>query len=121
MNGDGACPVGPERDEGKEAFSVKRDTFEKESRTILERRNDFFEYEYWDDYRQAEYMDYLVSEEDIGEVRKLIENVTIASSGDPALFAIIEEEAAGYFAGDRSMEDVLNTIQNRASTIVNEK
>ena len=111
----------PENVIPSEAFSVKRDTFEKESRTIMERRNEYFELIYWDDYKQAEYIDYRVAGEDIEEVRKLIENVTIASSGDPALLAIIEEEAAGYFAGDRSMEDVLNTIQNRAATIVNEK
>lgn len=104
-----------------EAISIKRDTFEKESQTIMKSRNDYFEASYWDDPRQAEYVDYRVSEEDIDEVRKLIENVTISSSGDPELFAIIQEEAAGYFAGDRSIEDVLNVIQNRATTIVNEK
>lgn len=104
-----------------EALSVKRDTFEKDSQTIMKSRNDYFEYVYWNDPRQAEYVDYRVSEEDIDEVRKLIENVTISSSGDPALFSIIQEEAAAYFAGDRSLEDVLSTIQNRATTIVNEK
>ncbi|MBO4928717.1 MAG: carbohydrate ABC transporter substrate-binding protein [Clostridiales bacterium] len=111
----------PENVIPSEAFSVKRDTFEKESQTIMERRNDFFETIYWDDYKEAEYLDYRVSGEDIEEVRKLIENVTISSSGDPALFAIIQEETAAYFAGDRGLEDVLNTIQNRAATIVNEK
>ena len=35
--------------------------------------------------------------------------------------AILSEEAAGYFAGSRSEEDVLKNIDNRAKQILQEK
>ena len=41
-------------------------------------------------------------------------------SDDEAVFNIIVEEAAGYFAGDRTIDDVLKNIQNRAKLIVTE-
>ncbi|MBR3033690.1 MAG: hypothetical protein IKH92_11800, partial [Clostridiales bacterium] len=61
-----------------------------------------------------------ISEEDIGEVRKLITNVTRSVNRDPVISGIISEEAAGYFAGDRTEDEVLSTIQNRTSIVVKE-
>lgn len=61
-----------------------------------------------------------ITEQDIEELKTLIENATLSTNLDPAVMDIIEEEAAAYFAGDRTVDEVLKTIQNRTSTIVKE-
>ena len=39
----------------------------------------------------------------------------------PSVMMIVNEEAPGYFEGQRSIEDVCKYIQNRATTVVNER
>ena len=39
---------------------------------------------------------------------------------DSSLQDIIQEEAEGYFAGDKKLDDVCSVIQNRVTTYVNE-
>ena len=51
----------------------------------------------------------------------LVESVSTIVSVDPAVLAIIQEEAAGYFADQKSLDDVCRNIQNRTTTIVNER
>ena len=40
---------------------------------------------------------------------------------DPSLTAIITETAGAYFAGDKSLDETADLIQNRASLYVNEQ
>ena len=61
-----------------------------------------------------------VKEEDIDALRTLVENADTIFLQDAAAFNVISEEAAGYFAGDRTAEDILSIIQNRTKTIVSE-
>ena len=61
-----------------------------------------------------------VHEEDIDMLRELVENADTMAVRDEAILAIISEDAAGYFAGDRSADDVLSIIQNRTKTVVTE-
>ena len=61
-----------------------------------------------------------ISESDIDELRELMEHaegteITIAAISD-----VVKEEAAAYFAGDRTEEEVLKNIQNRAGNIIKE-
>ena len=61
-----------------------------------------------------------ISESDIDELRELMEHadgteITIAAISD-----VLKEEAAAYFAGDRTEEEVLKNIQNRAGNIIKE-
>lgn len=63
----------------------------------------------------------LATEEDIDEIRRLMSIATDAYCYDKAMLDVVLEESAGYFAGDRSEDDVLKTIQNRASIIAKEK
>ena len=111
------------------AMSVRRETFETESRAILERSAENYEERFWDSPSVQKYVkihdmeswSHLVTEDDINEVRNLIGSVTASTCGDPALLDIIMEEAAAYFAGDRSIDEVLKTIQKRAANVVYEK
>ena len=53
-----------------------------------------------------------------------IDALKSATSGygvDPAIITIVDEEIQAYFAGQKSIEDVTDTIQNRAQTLINER
>jgi len=50
-----------------------------------------------------------------------IEKITQSTGGDTDVWKIVSEEAAGYFAGSRTVEDVCRNIQDRASKIVQER
>lgn len=62
-----------------------------------------------------------ISEETISEYMKILENIRLISSSDPDVLSIVMEEAAGYFTGQRSLDEVCRTISNRAKTIVQER
>ena len=51
----------------------------------------------------------------------LVGEVTTVTRTDPSVMMIVNEEAPGYFEGQRSIEDVCKNIQNRATTVVNER
>lgn len=61
-----------------------------------------------------------VSEEDVAAFHSLLENTTKVIGLDDAIIDIVMEEAAGYFAGDKSLDVTAEIIQNRANTYVNE-
>ena len=62
-----------------------------------------------------------LTQEDADEFVSIIENVSTFSSFDPGIMAIIKEEVAGYYEGQRSAEDVSKIIQNKATTKVHER
>ncbi|MBR5426046.1 MAG: carbohydrate ABC transporter substrate-binding protein [Clostridiales bacterium] len=95
--------------------------YELESANIMKSVNDLYDQYYKEDPILARLLAYHVSEEDSGEFRELVEGATICTGGDPVIFNIICEEAAGYFAGDRTEDEVLKNIQNRAMTVVKER
>ncbi len=92
-----------------------------EAETIMETVNEYYAQYYAEDPVLARLLSYQVTEEDTEEFRELVENATICTGGDPVIFSIICEEAAGYFAGDRTEDEVLRNIQNRATTVVKER
>ena len=61
-----------------------------------------------------------ISESDIDEFRELMEHAEGCEITISAISDVIKEEAAAYFAGDRTEEEVLKNIQNRAGNIVKE-
>ncbi len=62
-----------------------------------------------------------ITDETLSEYMKILESIRLVSSSDPELMSIVMEEAAGYFADQRSLEEVCRTISNRAKTIVQER
>ena len=61
------------------------------------------------------------NEADQAELAKLIEGVSQAEKSDTDVVNIILEEAPGFFSGQRTVEDVCKNIQNRATTVVQER
>ena len=62
-----------------------------------------------------------VSDEHAANLKKVIETVHDSCSSDPSALMIIQEEAPGYFTGQRTLDDVVNIIQKRAYAIVQER
>ncbi len=62
-----------------------------------------------------------ITDETLSEYMKILESIRLISSSDPSVMSIVMEEAAGYFAGQRSLDEVCSTISNRAKTIVQER
>ena len=116
-------------DLGDMGISVNKEVFEKETQSALEKNKE--EYDRARTYFEDLVKQYggivddsslppLIADEDIREFRSLIENATKSSCIDESIFNIIAEEAAGYFAGDRTEDDVLKNIDNRAKLVVTE-
>lgn len=62
-----------------------------------------------------------LTQEHIDSFEKLISSVAASQSWDTDILNIILEEAAGFFAGQRSLDDVCSIIQNRATIVVQER
>ncbi len=107
---------------GRGGLPLKKSAFAEECRYDMESANKLH-----DDFVKEN--PYLVGKlpyfpevlaEDIDTLQSLAEKADTMISDDEAVFNIIAEEAAGYFAGDRTIDDVLKNIQNRAKLIVTE-
>ncbi len=61
-----------------------------------------------------------LSKEEADELYEYICSVNMAYSYDEDLYVIIEEDAAAYFEGDKSVEEVVKIIQSRAQVYINE-
>lgn len=61
-----------------------------------------------------------VPEEAFEPIRNLIQSVDTAVRSSPELDQMIEEEASFYFNGTKSVEEVVDIIENRVRTYVNE-
>lgn len=64
---------------------------------------------------------YNITQEQADKLLSIIENAAITSSPDYILYYPLCEEAAAYFAGGKTVEEVVAIIQNRATIYVNEK
>ena len=112
----------PQNNEMNGGLPVNKNTFERESVAEMETMNARYEDMlkavengelYYGTFPQA-------TMEDIDEIRRQITLATDAICYDKAMFNVIVEETAGYFAGDHTADEVLKNIQNRTATIVKE-
>lgn len=51
----------------------------------------------------------------------MVESIHVTACIDGAISDIINEEAAAYFAGSRTEDEVLKTIDNRARQVIAER
>ena len=51
----------------------------------------------------------------------MIENCRVRPACDPAILNIIHEEIPAYFAGQKEIEEVCKSINNRAQTVLDER
>lgn len=63
---------------------------------------------------------YAATPEQVQMVRNLIESASAATNNDETILSIINEEAQGYFEGQKSAQEVAGIIQSRVQTYVSE-
>ena len=67
-------------------------------------------------------LDYIkpVTQETLDKYKNTINRISKMQSEDVSLKNIIKEEVGAYFAGDKSVDEVCEIIQNRASIYIQE-
>lgn len=61
-----------------------------------------------------------LTQEQVADYREVLDSASGVWSYDENIKTIVSEEAAAYFSGDKSIDDVCAVIQNRVTTYVNE-
>ena len=107
------------------AFPVNRNAFKTNCQTELDVNKEMLD-SIAEDFKKglakedpSEYMK--MTSEQLDMLTAALEKVTQSSGFDSDVWAIVAEEAAGFFSGSRTVEDVCKNIQNRASKIVQER
>ena len=95
---------------------------EKTKKDIEQFEQEKAEMQQWGDTEYLEmYYNFDMNEDMAEDFIKIIEGVSTITSTDAGIMMIVNEEAPGYFEGQRSAEDVCKNIQNRATTLLNER
>lgn len=63
---------------------------------------------------------YAATDKQVEAMREMIENAQADCRMESEIFAIINEEAQGYFSGHKSVEDAASVVQNRVQLYLNE-
>ncbi len=65
---------------------------------------------------------YAATEEDLATFEILLQGIsTESTSNDSAIYSIVREEAASYFSGQKSLDEVIDIIQNRVTLYLEEQ
>lgn len=64
---------------------------------------------------------YAMSQEQADQILDLINSTKVVTGYDDNIMSIISDEAAAYFAGDKSLDDTVNMIQSRVNLYVAEQ
>ncbi len=75
----------------------------------------------WNSEKQTTEEIYALSEEQIEQIRELILTTTKVADFDQEILDIVREQAAPYFAGQKSAEEVAKLVQSKANIYVNEQ
>ena len=62
-----------------------------------------------------------VTEEELARYEQFINSIDQTDLRDPVLYRIVKEAAGAYFAGDKTLDETVQLIQNRAMLYVNEQ
>ncbi|MBO6054188.1 MAG: extracellular solute-binding protein, partial [Oscillospiraceae bacterium] len=75
----------------------------------------------WIDESGVQHNIYAMTQEQADEVLEIIETCTKVASYDTSIFDIVNEQAQAYFAGQKSVDEVVRLIQSKANIYVNEQ
>lgn len=64
---------------------------------------------------------YAITKEEADQIKALINSVDRTANYDQSLTEIISEEAASFFSGDKTVDQVADVIQSRMTIYVNEQ
>ena len=98
-------------------FSVRKDEFEKFCQKAMKEKEDTSIY----GYGSMEIEVKAATQEDVDQVKNLVENTTaVYGAASEEVTNIINEEAAAYFSGQKSAEEVAKIIQSRMQVYLSE-
>lgn len=104
-------------DYGNVNIRLRRDSQEEAiEKTIASNNAELEKHKQHGNYGSA----YLIDEAMGQKYLSYIEQITTSVNRNPAVFRLVKEEAAAYFKGQKSAEDVSKTIQNRVTTLIQE-
>ncbi len=108
-------------------FPVRRSSFEKMAEKAMQKPSYVDEngktVEYDETYYVNEGMEIVIdplTEEELTRIRALVESLDHCSYRDTSVSAIIEEETAAYYAGEKTAEEAADIIQSRVQIYINE-
>jgi len=104
-----------EINEGSPWVNITREDGTTYGRTLM---SDFWEDTPGSFFQKQKY--YALTEEKVDRVRKMLEEARVYPLRTEPIRTIIAEEAAAYFAGDRSVDDVCVNVQNRVQLYLSE-
>ena len=78
-------------------------------------------YSMWNQHTQKVEEIYALSEEQVQQIRELIETTTKMADYDNSIIEIVTAQAAPYFAGQKSTADVAKLVQSKVNIYVNEQ
>jgi hypothetical protein len=68
----------------------------------------------------TEYTIPALTQEQVDDFKTMVDNASVGGNYDSDILDIINEEAAAFFSGDKSADDVAALIQNRVSIYLGE-
>ena len=107
-------------------FPIRKDKFDELAKKSMEKQfwidddgeKHYEEEYYWVGDTQIEVQP--LTQQDVDTVTDFVESLTLTYSSNEAVSNIISEEAAAYFKGQKSAQEVADIIQSRVSIYVNE-
>ena len=78
-------------------------------------------YSMWNQHTQDVEEIYCLTQEQVDQIRELMETTTKVADYDDAIIRIVTEQAAPFFEGQKSAEDVAKLVQSKVNIYVNEQ
>ena len=78
-------------------------------------------YSMWNQHTDEIEEIYALNQEQVDQIRELIESTTKVADYDNSIIQIVTEQAAPYFAGQKSAADVAKLVQSKVNIYVNEQ
>ena len=75
----------------------------------------------WFDENGEQHSIYAMTQEQADEILEIISTCTKVASYDTSIYNIVYEQAQGFFAGQKTVDDVARLIQSKAMIYVNEQ
>ena len=108
-----------------ESTPVKKTAYESVALKAIEKYNSVYKkYKHMYSREQLFEMNYPFCEIDtkaVGDYEKMVLSSTVKGETDPAISIIVREEIPAYLTGQKSLDDVIKIINDRAQTYVNER
>lgn len=99
-------------------FCINNNAFEKTAQKIM--NGEYYDGKYT--IQDVDYTEDMPTQEDVDKMKKYFDSINrLETTIDRELWNIIEEEIMAYFVGEKSLDDTVDMIQNRASIWISEQ